>query len=62
MTIKRYPGGSYFAPKPPIQLPRRGETVKRGGTIVLGPLQINWYGQGWRVYLTWPRQYVIAFN
>lgn len=25
-----------------------------GGNLIIGPLQINWYGTGWRVYLTWP--------
>jgi hypothetical protein len=26
----------------------------QGGDLVVGPVQINWYGDGWRVYLTWP--------
>lgn len=25
-----------------------------GGCLLLGPVQVNWYGEGWRIYLTWP--------
>ena len=39
--------------KPAIHRVRRDEGG--GGDILLGPLQINWYGKGWRIYLTWPR-------
>jgi hypothetical protein len=32
----------------------RDRTENGGGVLLLGPLQINWYGEGFRVYLTWP--------
>lgn len=25
-----------------------------GGDLILGPIQINWYGNGLRVHVTWP--------
>jgi len=25
-----------------------------GGDLLLGPIQINWYGKGLRLHLTWP--------
>jgi hypothetical protein len=24
------------------------------GDLILGPIQFNWYGKGFRVHLTWP--------
>lgn len=27
-----------------------------GGWAAFGPLQLNWYNGGLRVYLTWPRR------
>jgi len=57
MTISRYPGKPYIAPKRPIQWAR---DKGRGGNLVIGPVQINWYGVGWRIHITWPVQTVIS--
>lgn len=27
-----------------------------GGCLLLGPLQFNWYNQGFRIHVTWPFQ------
>ena len=56
MRFARYPGKPYIAPSRPVQIPRSRECKE----LVLGPLQINWYGAGWRIYLTWPKQYVVS--
>ena len=45
MRITRWPGKGYLA--------HRSQQGLRGKTLVLGPLQINWY-TGLRIYVTWP--------
>jgi hypothetical protein len=38
--------------------PKRGywkaPSFSRGGCLLLGPIQFNWFNDGFRVYLTWP--------
>jgi hypothetical protein len=55
MKLARYPGPAYIAAKPAVQLPRSRECK----SLVLGPIQFNWYAKGWRIYLTWPRPLVL---
>lgn len=26
-----------------------------GGNLIVGPFQLNWYGNGVRLHVTWPR-------
>lgn len=52
MTVgmERWPGRRWIA--------HRSQQGKRGKTLVLGPIQVNWYS-GLRVYVTWPLPVVI---
>jgi hypothetical protein len=38
--------------------PARGYWMRpsftKGGVLLFGPIQLNWYNGGFRVYLTWP--------
>jgi hypothetical protein len=45
MSVVRWPGEGWIA--------HRSQQGLRGRSLVLGPLQINWY-TGLRVYVTWP--------
>jgi hypothetical protein len=32
-----------------------------GGNLIVGPFQLNWYGKGVRLHVTWPMLRTIEF-